>query len=418
LTGQQLYTNQAVDVQDIASDILDLSMTIHVADWLSRRQNEQRCKIHVELPLRCSARFSGSQLAEILRWFTEDEWSFSFSAIKQRSDQQLTILPQAQSRQEIALWSGGLDSLAGLWNRSLVNSNDQFVLIGAGANRRVKGIQRKVFRGVREKLVGRTLQLRQPSFILSNIALSRNGQSRVTINDRARTRGLVFMLVGAACALLEGGHELYVYENGIGALNLPYAGAVGLDHTRSVHPLSLIHAGKLISDVIGRKFAIHNPFLFHTKGQMCAALGPHEVLLVAATTSCDRPQRALQRPVQCGCCSSCLLRRQALDAAGMIDRTTYWKQNIISEANVNSFLPAMSDQVRKLKTCIDSVDPWSNLLLAYPDLSKTADTVARDERVPSQAIQERFTTLFRNYVREWDAFEIAWGEQSKVSLEA
>jgi hypothetical protein len=41
-------------------------------------------------------------------------------------------------------------------------------------------------------------------------------------NDLFRARGLVFKLLGAVCAYLEKQQALYIYENGFGAINLPY----------------------------------------------------------------------------------------------------------------------------------------------------------------------------------------------------
>ena len=63
-----------------------------------------------------------------------------------------------------------------------------------------------------------------------------------------------------------------------------------------------------------------------------------------ATTSADlgnRVVRSLCReiPSQCGCCSSCLLRRQGLLALGLEDQTQYGVLSEIREAE-NANLPA------------------------------------------------------------------------------
>jgi hypothetical protein len=130
----------------------------------------------------------------------------------------------------------------------------------------------------------------------------------------------VFTLLGSACAYLMGQKVLNLYENGIGAINLPYRkSAIGLDHTRSVHPLTLLSVSNLVSELIGEKFTIRNPFLFRTKAEMCQQLAEDERYdLPALTVSCDSPHR--KQPIQCGYCSSCILRKQALAASG-IDRS-------------------------------------------------------------------------------------------------
>ena len=77
------------------------------------------------------------------------------------------------------------------------------------------------------------------------------------------------MLLGSAYSYLRGHRVLHVYENGIGAINLPYRkSAVGLDHSRSVHPETLRRVGLLMTELIDENFKVRNPFLFHTKAEM------------------------------------------------------------------------------------------------------------------------------------------------------
>ncbi len=56
-----------------------------------------------------------------------------------------------------------------------------------------------------------------------------------------RTRALVYLTLGVATALQAGTDTLWVYENGVGALNLPLdATQLGVDNYRGVHPRSLM----------------------------------------------------------------------------------------------------------------------------------------------------------------------------------
>ena len=88
-----------------------------------------------------------------------------------------------------------------------------------------------------------------------------------------RTRSLVFLTLGVVTALQGGADTLWVYENGVGALNLPMNETqLGMDNSRGVHPRSLVLAGDLISMALEQSVRIRNPFLFSTKAQMCKAL--------------------------------------------------------------------------------------------------------------------------------------------------
>ena len=104
-----------------------------------------------------------------------------------------------------------------------------------------------------------------------------------------RSRGFVFQVLGAVTALMAGAKELYVYENGVGAISLPYTAAqVGAHNTRATSPLFLAGMSEFISTVVGHQFEIRNPYLFRTKGQMCEALrGSRLRDLIRLTGSCD-----------------------------------------------------------------------------------------------------------------------------------
>jgi len=78
------------------------------------------------------------------------------------------------------------------------------------------------------------------------------------------------MLLGAVCALLADQQLLHIYENGVGAINLPFrASEVGLDHTRAVHPISLFEMSDTVSRITQASFRFVNPFVYSTKAK-CA----------------------------------------------------------------------------------------------------------------------------------------------------
>ena len=62
-------------------------------------------------------------------------------------------------------------------------------------------------------------------------------------------RGVLYSLFLVLRVHTYGEKVLYLYENGIGAINLPYReSAVGLDHSRSVHPLTLLMVSEVVSN--------------------------------------------------------------------------------------------------------------------------------------------------------------------------
>lgn len=309
------------------ADLIDLAVVVHEADRLSIRRGDMPCHIHVIVPVRRPDLFDDPAVRDLLRdalhWYTEDHWTFEFTRRTSygRLAEQPCLLSDVNASRpvEVALWSGGLDCLAGLCARLLVapDADTRYVLVETGSNSYIHTVQGRVATAI----AGMVADLAEVTLVRVPIHPHNTGHRRK--NELMRSRGFTFLLIGAAQALLEGQNALYVYENGLGAINLPFRPSeVGLDHARSVHPLSLLRMGALVSEVLGAPFSFCNPFIFSTKAQMCAALGSIGAhALVADTVSCDRRHRA-QR-MQCGHCSSCLLRRQALAVEGIPDETAY-----------------------------------------------------------------------------------------------
>ena len=394
-----------------AIDLLDLAAAIYAADRLGRHTLEGvRPHVHLTLPVRApqALREHEPLLQEILDWLTGSDWTFSFSqrsGLPRKSEVGPLRIPFPVENTECALWSGGLDALAGLYERASADDARRFLLIGTGANTQALGRQQDVFAGLHAVLLRRVSLVRIP--------IHPRGTGRMRSNGLARARGLVHMLVGSAVAvLLSGAGGLSVYENGVGALNLPYSKAqVGLDHSRSVHPLTLNLVSEFVSEVLRRPFEISNPFLFQTKAQMLGGLADDgQCDLIFRTSSCDSPRR--KRSVQCGECSSCVLRRQSIAAAGLEDLTGYVSDCATRSEMDSRFAQAASRQAGVIEACIggDADSSWERLTREYPDLDDVVDRLAGQAPAGMRA---GFVALFRRHVADWRA---AWPAFESVGL--
>lgn len=394
LSGRCLSTLEA--------DLLDLATAIHFADKLAMPRKNRIISVHVILRLRNYEIFNdkNSLLQDLLSFYTGDHWTFEFrsrKSPKRQSEHPLSrqmSLPSVRDLTEFALWSGGLDSLAGLQNRLLRDGNKNFVLIGTGSNNIMRKTQQQVFQSLYY------LPHSSGRMQFAHIPINGNYGGRYSQNQSHRARGIVFLLVGVACALNAGQNKLHVYETGIGAINLPYPGGVGSDHSKAVHPISLIKLERFISDVNSKAFMLENPFIFATKAEMCSSLKSTSQL-IAETISCDRLHR--ERYIQCGFCSSCILRRQALASAGIRDQTKYLIPYGKKPQSWHLlYWQLMDKQVQKLDEDLSSPEPFFYLGKSYssdlPDIvSNLAVRQGRDEK----DIERELVRLFRTYVREW-----------------
>ncbi|QYX32019.1 7-cyano-7-deazaguanine synthase [Sphaerospermopsis torques-reginae] len=389
----------------IIADLIDLAVAIYTSDRLAPQNltGKQR-RFNVILPVRhpelLSAETFLTKLDNLLKWTTDSEWIFDFQkriAPERLVEQQ--SLPLAPKGCEVTLWSGGLDALAGLYTRLLMYPEKRFILFGTGSNGIMSACQERVYKQIQSIFPGRCYLFRLP--------IRFDDSSEQPKNKLSRARGVVFTLLGSACAYLMGEKVLCLYENGIGAINLPYReSAVGLDHSRSVHPLTLLMVSELVSELLGEEFQVKNPFLFWTKAEMCKALAKNgRDDLPPLTMSCDSPHR--QKPVQCGYCSSCLLRRQSLAASTIKDRTRYvvlHGERPVKEPSL-CFLN-MQAQVRTLDSLFAvSDEPWITLTKRFPVLDDIVDRTAMAENLLPADMRSRLIQLYQNYVSEWNAVE-------------
>lgn len=400
---------RGLQVDSHIADLVDLAVAIYEADRWAQRDSEYPCVIQVRLPVRHLEIFQRAELHEHLQqmmyWFTGDSWIFEFTALSQQrrlAELQRPLWKSSNEgiRAEVALWSGGLDALAGLCNRIQQGVAERYLLFGAGGNQSIRGVQQTVFSQLQSR-VRADLYLMQ-----LHVYQCDTQNTGLRPDPRLRGRGVVFMLLGCAYASLEGQRTLALYENGIGAINLPFrASEVGLDHARSVHPLSLHAVSRLVSFILGKPFTIHNPFIGWTKAEMCHVLREMGVVEVAwQTVSCDRPHR--KDVPQCGRCSSCLLRRESFLAAGIPDQTKYLIHvetgSSLHELLRKSQLPHMMYQCDVIHAAITRGNAWGILAAQHPSrLADMVDRLSLETGENRETLIEETVDLYQRYAQEW-----------------
>ena len=138
---------------EIVADMIDVAASIHFADRLIDKSSDTICEINVTLPLRDLYSFSDANIREsledVLYWYTGDHWRFHFvkRVSEKRAAETQIHFPFNESNRtpiEMALWSGGLDSMAGLYNRLKAYPDTHFILVGTGSNVYTHAIQRDV----------------------------------------------------------------------------------------------------------------------------------------------------------------------------------------------------------------------------------------------------------------------------------
>jgi len=393
----------------LIADVIDLAVAIHASDRLTiQDQSQPPIQLQVVLPIRnpeiLNQTFLHQQLSQLLERATDKKWGFEFVQ-RSQPGRSIEIEPLLWDSEpdvdEVLLWSGGLDALAGLYTRLKHSPSKTFSLFSSGSNDNDRKRQQEVFHALQ------LLFPNQLSLCRARITFDKSNHCRK--NSSARARGIVFMLLGSAYSYLRGRRDLHVYENGIGAINLPYRkSALGLDHSRSVHPETLLGVSRYMSELIGEDFKVWNPFLFNTKTEMLMALAEDaRPDLASLTSSCDSPHR--KKPVQCGYCASCILRKQALAASQLADKTRYIvPHGSCPKENIRIYLDNMLAQVSTLRQRLDSdssdhaFDQWKALTHRFPELNDIVDRTHTEEGLTLPEMRQRLIRMFQAYVVEWD----------------
>jgi len=406
------------------ADLVDLAMAVYYADRRSRRERNSfeltgHREISIRLPVRelqmWKSKTVSSSLVDLLSWFTEDTWEFEFSKlnVQRKSEYEESLFASPVATPNVSmLFSGGLDSLAGLCSLMDNHQDCSFVLISGSTSQRTGQIQRDLIRMLVKYWQSQSRELRS---VVIPFGIGKP-KGNLPEETSQRSRGFVFLLLGAAAAIMAKSTALYVCENGIGAINLPFnEGQIGIDNTRGVHPLSLTGVSDFLGLVLEKSLPIVNPFELSTKAEMCLALKKLGLgALIKMTVSCDGfPQRIHDSPSQCGYCTSCLLRRCALHAAALDgdDLANCYrfdvKKSFVGLRRDQLYpLMAMLDQVDRIRTCLTSQSPWEALIEAFPELLEIQHNTAARRQMSMTEVAEFYMRMYRAYAGEWGKFPL------------
>ena len=398
---------------NVTADLLDLIVAVHHVDAMQRRPPAKAAgdhwvrEIELTLAVRDLSRWRDSSVAPelnaLLTWFTDDVWNIEFvqrsgDCYSARSHDFLFDSPTEGSC--VALYSGGLDSFAGL--ALDVVSGIEPVLVSAVSNHRQRACQVATVKALQSVL----------NVAIPHVCVDLHLTQMVASESSQRSRGFCFLAIAAVVASMAGVDEIRVYENGIGAINLPYTGAqVGAQSTRSMHPNSLHRSSMFFSELLQHSMSIVNPNVLRTKAEMCSLLPAALHQIMPITKSCDMAfAHRASKIASCGFCTSCLLRRQALWAADLkaVDKQTAYRVDVLAQQPVLPdeayALKAMLLQAEQIRGALASNEPWRNLLSEFPGLIGIDEVLGQEK--PSSAMRARIIEMYSRYVDEWRSVPI------------
>jgi 7-cyano-7-deazaguanine synthase in queuosine biosynthesis len=382
-------SHQLLHISDRVLDLLELASLVYCGDrhCLRGRREEVEFhswsrRMHFVTRVRDHEFWNRSEvqdaISKALCWMTGDHsYKFTFQPGHRSDPAHLFDLEGATEppkNARVVLFSGGLDSLAGVVD-SLESSDETVCLVSHRSQPGTIKTQRKLIEALERKYPGRIVS--HPfTCTLSNMKAPEETQ---------RTRAFLYCSIAFAVSSALSQSDMYIYENGITALNFPKRrDMMNARASRTAHPKTLHLLGELFALVEEKPVKIKNPFLFKTKTDAFQLLSSSQCAdLVDSSTSCSRTYQTNADNTHCGCCTQCIDRRFAAFASEseQYDDNGIYAVDITHDSiNDGETKTALIDFLRQAKTFAeDSVDSFQRRLLN--ELIEILDYTGQDEEM-------------------------------------
>ena len=219
---------------------------------------------------------------------------------------QKTFQIKPQENTKVILFSGGLDSLAGIVS-NLENSADQLCLISHRSGQPTTAkTQDQLVKALDQYYPGR---IKHYKFYCSLRGIVRKEETQ-------RTRAFLYTSIAYALAHALSQGEIFVYENGITSINFPtQQNQMNARSSRTTHPKTIAcleNLFHLFSEVSQPKFKIVTPFLWKTKTDIFRIIDKvGQKDLISSAVSCSHTSQNSKLATHCGGCSQCIDRKFA-----------------------------------------------------------------------------------------------------------
>lgn len=315
------------NIPDLLLDLLEIAAYVYCADQRASRGSEQltqagsswRRSMHFTIPVRRPEIWSrpelSSALHETLGFLSDDSYQFSFVAavhpFAEKEAYFAELSDDVDAVDEIALFSGGIDSFAGAVE-TIVGQERKAVFVGHHSAPKVFAVQKDLIARLRDAGHGNRL-----FYVPVNIT----NTGVEVIETTQRSRSFLYASLAFVIARMFGKDSFTFFENGVVSFNLPVARDVlGSRATRTTHPKVIRGFEAVFSALADKPIAVRTPYIWLTKREVVEKIVQHGFgHLLSRTASCAHPRSWTTSVRHCGVCSQCIDRRFAVLAAGAED---------------------------------------------------------------------------------------------------
>lgn len=392
LSGVNGEGNVTLRIEDIHSkmfgtvptkfhDLLEIATYVYSADQVILRGADDvdsfgdgwRRDLHFVVPVRNPDFWNGEEvknaLTSTLGFLSDDNYAFSFVKLEQdHSFQDYLEFNDAQTMygkpEQVVMFSGGLDSLAGALDEVL------------GQRRRVVLVTHKATPKLnnRHKTLQDLLAQKAGGNAPHQISVRVHKKKPLNREYTQRSRSFLFVSIGATIAKMLGLSSVRFYENGVISLNLPVcAQVVGGRATRTTHPKVMKGFQDIITLVAEAPFTVENPYIWKTKAEVveqivklgCADLIKHSM-------TCTHTWEMTNQHTHCGLCSQCIDRRFAVIAAkaDQYDPIEHYKTDVFTQSRNKDDDKIMSASYLERANQVSSLENVGQFLAKYAEVNR------------------------------------------------
>ena len=295
----------------------------------------------------------------------------------------------------VCLYSGGLDSAAGLARRLGDGIEEPLIPVvvrhRTDIAKRAKHQLKQLSREFHTQLL--------PVCVVLSMLSPEHFVGREEPSQRARA--FLFTSVGGVVAWATSASKLEIYESGIGAINAPLlTGMQGSQATRGAHPAFLRKMTRLLSAVADRQINVILPFMHLTKGEVVSSLNTGRLDDVArSTVSCVSYPLRQEIGKSCGLCPACIFRRVALNASGICEPVGTYQYDVLN-LRPGIVPPEKTKYLRAFLNQIDSLSETDQGHLPVNIVNHLRQTEVIER---GQSLDD-YVNLYQRYRNEWIAF--------------
>jgi hypothetical protein len=320
-------------------DLYNIALVVYVWDLQTVRPEPQPRDFRVLMSVSNKDKWDDvkSHLEATLRFLTGDTFTFHFV---QGKPTDAAFQFQKKSDEVVALFSGGLDSLAGV--KWMLDQKLKPTLVSHPGMGLISRAQKD--------LIELLMQMNKDRLTWHQIRATAEPGSGLAEKEYSQlSRSFLYLTLGVIFALGLGIEKEFIPENGVLAFNIPLTQSRIHMNTRTAHPRFLGMYQQLLDSIFGHHVEIVNPFLDKTKGQVVKLLDAEGFRdLVKTTISCPNPTPLRYRGLStsrvrhCGVCFPCIVRRIAIHHGNL------WNDDAVYARNITGTYSRIPEEARKL----------------------------------------------------------------------